>query len=215
MSDDGIDESYSGEDLDTDTGSYSLDDEDQLQPEDTLVDRGVKDALDEGYSPADRAHGSQAWGVTAWEQSQDETIEQRIKQEIPDPDSAYGAPDNESGLDRLDEDRVGGDDPDSIPAEDDFVGDGAVRSGRLVAPDEGVRGDDEKDSVGTDVGFSGGAASAEEAAMHVEGDRVESGLDNDGSDELGDAESAMHAGDSPDELADLDGITDVEDDDLV
>ncbi|GEM_PF-120627 len=206
MSDDGIDESYSGEDLNTDTGSYSLDDEDQLQAEDTLVDRGVEDALDEGYSPADRAHGSQAWGTTAWEQSQDETIEQRIKQEVPDPDSAYGAPDNESGLDRLDEDRVGGDDPDAIDTADDFLGDAARRSGRLVAPDEGAHSDEEKDLVGTDVGFSGGAASAEEAAVHVEGDRAIDGLDNDESDESDEPdpqEAAMHADDDPDELADL------------
>ncbi|NED70235.1 hypothetical protein G3I15_55875, partial [Streptomyces sp. SID10244] len=32
-------------------GEYSLDDDDQLQPEDTLDDRGVDDVLDEGYSP--------------------------------------------------------------------------------------------------------------------------------------------------------------------
>lgn len=203
MSDNGIDESYSGEELNTDTGSYSLDDEDQLQAEDTLVDRGVEDTLDEGYSPPDRARGSQAWGTTAWEQSQDESIEQRIKQEVPDPDSAYGAPDNESGLDRLDEERVGGDDPDSIEAEDDFLGDGGERSGRLVAPDEGMRSDEEKDLVGRDVGRSGGAASAEEAAIHVEGERPIDGLDNDASDETDAQDASMHAGDDPEELADL------------
>ena len=38
-------------------------------------------------------------GVTAEEQSRDETIDQRIEQELPDPGTAYGAPDNESGLD--------------------------------------------------------------------------------------------------------------------
>ena len=32
----------------------SIDDEDQLQPEDTLDDRGVDDVLDEGFSPPDR-----------------------------------------------------------------------------------------------------------------------------------------------------------------
>jgi len=32
-----------------DYGSYSVDDEDQLQAEDTLNDRGVADLLDEGY----------------------------------------------------------------------------------------------------------------------------------------------------------------------
>lgn len=169
MSGNGIDqgESHNGEDLDTDTGSYSVDDEDQLQPEDTLVDRGVEDVLDEGYSPADTARGSNAWGTTAWEQSQDETIEQRILQEVPDPDSAYGAPDNESGLDRVDRETVGGDDPDAIPAEDDFLGDTGRRSGRLVAPDEGAHQDVDKDSIAEDVGISGAGASAEEAAMHI------------------------------------------------
>ena len=203
MSDNGIDESYGGENMDTDTGSYSVDDEDQLQSEDTLVDRGVEDTLDEGYSPAERAQGSTAWGTTAWEQSQDETIEQRIKQEIPDPDSAYGAPDNESGLDRLDEERVGGDDPDAIAAEDDFLGDAGRRSGRLVAPDEGAHSDEEKESIGNDVGFSGGAASAEEAAVHIEADTEIDGLDNDGSDETDTEDAVMHAGDDPEELADL------------
>ena len=152
-----------------DLGDYSLDDEDQLQPEDTLVDDDVDDVLDRGYSPAERLHGSLAHGVTAEEQHRDETIEERIHQEVPDPTSAYGAPDNESGFDDED-DRLGGDDPDSIAAEDDWLGDGEVgdaRAGRLVAPDEGVGSDDEKDLVGEDVGVDGAAASAEEAAMHV------------------------------------------------
>ncbi len=35
-------------------GEYSVDDEDQLQPEDTLLDRGEDDVLDEGYSPPER-----------------------------------------------------------------------------------------------------------------------------------------------------------------
>lgn len=172
MSDNGMDEGSgnSGEDLNTDVGAYSLDDEDQLQSGETLVDRGVDDVLDEGYSPPDTARGSNAWGTTAWEQSQNETIEQRIRQEEPDPDSAYGAPDNESGLDRPDEDTVGGDDPDAIPVEDDFVGDTDGRAGRLVAPDEGAHGDAEEESLAEDVGFDGSGATAEEAAMHIVAD---------------------------------------------
>ena len=152
-----------------DLGDYSLDDEDQLQPEDTLVDDDVDDVLDRGYSPAERLQGSLAHGVTAEEQHRDETIEERIHQEVPDPASAYGAPDNESGLDDEDE-RLGGDDPDSIAAEDDWLGDGEVgdeRAGRLVAPDEGLGSHDEKDLLGEDVGVDGAAASAEEAAVHV------------------------------------------------
>lgn len=150
-----------------DLGDYSLDDEDQLQPEDTLVQDDVDDVLDRGYSPPDRLHGSLAHGVTAEEQHRDETIDERIRQEVPDPGSAYGAPHNESGLD---DDRLGGDDPDAIAAEDDWLGDGEVgdvRAGRLVAPDGGSGFDDEKDLVGDDVGVDGAAASAEEAAVHV------------------------------------------------
>ncbi len=150
-----------------DLGSMSLDDENQLQPEDTLVQDDVEDVLDRGYSPAERLHGSIAHGVTVEEQQHEETIEERIRQEVADPDSAYGAPDNESGLD---EPRLGGDDPDSISAEDDWLGDrevGNERAGRLVAPDEGTAEDEEKELVGEDVGVAGAAASAEEAAVHV------------------------------------------------
>jgi hypothetical protein len=41
------------------------------------------------------------------------------------------------------------------------------RAGRLVAEDEGAHADDEEDLVARDVGIDGGAASAEEAAIHV------------------------------------------------
>ena len=155
------------ENITTDLGDFSVDDEDQLQPEDTLVQEDVDDVLDRGYSPPERLQGSLAHGVTPEEQGRAETIEERIHQEVPDPASAYGAPDNESGLDV---DRVGGDDPDSIDAEDDWLGDGEVgnaRAGRLVADDEGAHGDDEAQAWASDVGVDGAAASAEEAAMHV------------------------------------------------
>ncbi len=161
------------DDVTDDLGSYSVDAEDQLQPEDTLDQEDVEDVLDRGYSPPDRLHGSLAHGVTAEEQGRDETIEERIRQEVPDPDSAYGAPDNESGLD---EERLGGDDPDAISASEDWLGDdqvGDVRAGRLVAPDEGLGSDDEKDLVGEDVGIDGAGASAEEAAVHVIADADE------------------------------------------
>ena len=180
------DESYSAEELNTDTGSYSLDDEDQFESEDTLVDRGVDNVLDEGYSPPEKPLGVDRWGTTAWEQSQDETIDQRILQEEPDPNTAYGAPDNESGLDEDEGDMVGGDDPDAIPAENDFVGDMGQLAGRLVDPDEGVREDQEKDLVAEDVGISGAGASAEEAAMHIVADDI--GVGDLGTDDEADAE---------------------------
>ena len=118
-------------------------------------------------TPPRRAPARCSTALTAEEQLASETIEDRIPQEVPDPDSAYGAPENESGLD---EPKVGGEDPDAIDAEDDWLGDGEVgtdRAGRLVSPDEGLAQDDEKDLLGDDVGVDGAAASAEEAAVHV------------------------------------------------
>jgi len=144
-------------------GSYSLDDEDQLQPEDTLDDRGVEDLLDEGYSPPERPRGVDAFGTTVAEQRQGESIEQRLAHEEPDPANAFEDP-------LADRDMVGGDDPDAISADDDFLGDREVgdrRSGRLMAPDEGAHEDTESDMVADDVGIDGGGASAEEAAMHI------------------------------------------------
>jgi hypothetical protein len=144
-------------------GSYSLDEEDQLQQEDTLDDRGVDDLLDEGYSPPERPRGVDAFGTTLAEQRQGESIEERSRHEEPDPANAFEDPLAES-------DMVGGDDPDAIAAEDDFLGDGEVgarRSGRLKAPDEGAREDTESDMVADDVGIDGGGSSAEEAAMHI------------------------------------------------
>ncbi|WP_433165554.1 DUF5709 domain-containing protein [Kribbella sp. CA-247076] len=127
-----------------DYGSYSVDDEDQLQPEDTLNDRGVDDLLDEGYSPPEKWSAGEGFGTTADEALQGESLDQRIAQEEPDVD-----PYAEDGED------VGGPEV------------GVARSGRLVAPDEGAHGDDEDELVAEDVGFDGAAASAEEAAVHV------------------------------------------------
>jgi hypothetical protein len=154
------------ESLEDDLGSYSIDDEDQLQSEDTL-DAGGGD--DEPYTPPDLQPRSTEWGTTAAEQHQEESIEQRIMQEEPDPDSAYGAPDNESGLDEDPRDRVGGDDPDSIAAKDDWLGDAEVGdegAGQVVEPDQGARQDVDSELVGDDSSGAGNA-SAEESAMHI------------------------------------------------
>ncbi|WP_235737409.1 DUF5709 domain-containing protein [Nocardioides alcanivorans] len=130
-----------------------MDDSDQLQPQDTLDDRGVDDVLDEGYSPPERLRGSTAKGVTAREELEGESLEERMAQEDPDPNAsiAYGG-------------ESPGDDEDADPS-DFSVGDD--RSGRLVAPDQGVGEDTDSASYATDVGIDGAGASAEEAAMHV------------------------------------------------
>jgi len=126
----------------------------QLQPEETLDDRGVDDILDEGISPPERPVGVNAVGVTQLEQEEGETLDERLAHEEPDVTAENDDLDSEEDRD---------------PAES-YAGD--ERAGRLVAPAEEIGGDGiyedvEPDLVGEDVGIDGGAASAEEAAMHV------------------------------------------------
>ncbi|HSE69153.1 MAG TPA: DUF5709 domain-containing protein, partial [Nocardioidaceae bacterium] len=135
-----------GENQHENYGDYSVDDEDQLQPEDTLLDRGLEDALDEGYSPPERWSAAEGYGNTPYEEEVGETLEQRIAQEEPEPDPYE--------LAATEGEHVGGE-----------VGD--ARAGRLVAEDEGLGPDTEKDLVAEDIGIDGAGASAEEAAVHV------------------------------------------------
>ncbi|KGN33795.1 hypothetical protein N802_08270 [Knoellia sinensis KCTC 19936] len=154
------------ENFDTELGSMSLDDAvDAGDGQPDLLDSSEGDSLP--VSPPDRQPRATEWGTTASEQAQEETIDQRIAQEEPDPASAYGAPDNESGLD--DGPRVGGDDEDAISADDDFLGEPSedLDGGSLTTPDEGVRPDDEGALVGDEGTGSGGAETAEESAMRV------------------------------------------------
>ena len=124
-----------------------MSDSDQLQPDDTLVDRGVDDVLDEGISPPEKLQGSRAKGTTAEEQREGETLEERLRQEEAD----------------VDLEPTGDDDEFADPA-DRYAGE--ERSGRLVAPDQGAHEDVDPEAVAHDVGIDGGAASAEEAAMY-------------------------------------------------
>jgi len=129
---------------------------DQVQPQDSLVDRGVDDILDEGISPPEKLRGSTAKGVTVTEQREGENIEERLGQEVPD---AYADLTFDDDLDASSEQG----DPDDSAA-------GDSRAGRLIAPDAGIGEDREKAAVADDVGMSGGSASAEEAAVHVRDD---------------------------------------------
>ncbi|MFF1553853.1 DUF5709 domain-containing protein [Rhodococcus erythropolis] len=139
-------------------GDYSLDPDDQLQPEDTLIDRGVDDILDEGISPPERPLGLDAHGLTGSEESAGETLDERLAEEEPDPYASLGDPLKDPA------------DADEFEREEEFPnGDevGNRRVGRLVAEDEGRYEDEESELVAGDVGIDGGAASAEEAAMHL------------------------------------------------
>ena len=123
-------------------------DQDQFQPQDSLVDRGVEDALDEGYSPPEKPSVLLRHG-------EHESLDDRLAEEEPEPDP-YAEPVQEDNL--------------TVRDELENVDDGEVgdrRAGRLMDPNHGIGPDVDKDLVGEDVGIDGGAASAEEAAMHI------------------------------------------------
>jgi len=122
----------------TDPALGSEGDTDQLPLEDTLLDRGVDDLLDEGYSPPERPRTNR-FGETAWEEAHGESLDQRLAEEEPDVWEADPRPDAAR--------EVG-------------------RAGRLVEDDTAVEAGG-NDEFAVDAGIAGGAASAEEAAVHV------------------------------------------------
>lgn len=130
---------------------YSVDAEDQPAAEATLADGDLENEMDRGYSPPEKYSAAQGYGNTPWEAAHDRPLEDRLKEEIPEPDPRAEAEDD--GL--------------SHDADEESHDVGDERSGRLVAPDAGLGEDTEKDLVAEDVGIDGAAASAEEAAMHV------------------------------------------------
>ncbi|MCX5181674.1 DUF5709 domain-containing protein [Streptomyces sp. NBC_00268] len=133
-------------------GSEVQDDAGLLDVSDTLDDRGVDEALDEGYSPPERPWGVEHTGVTAAERQRGESLDERLAEEIPDVAVQVG--DGIGDLWDGDGELI-----------DDEVGD--RRAGRLIGPDEGAHEDTEKDLIAYDAGVDGAGASAEEAAMHV------------------------------------------------
>lgn len=134
-------------------GDYSLDPDDQLQPADTLIDRGVDDVLDEGYSPPERPYGS-SFDVGH------KSLDQLLAEEEPDPAMHIYDLDDKDEQQRSDE----AERETEFPAHDEV---GRTRAGRLVAPDQGFGQDVEDELLADDVGIDGGAASAEEAAVHI------------------------------------------------
>jgi hypothetical protein len=134
--------------------------------DETLGSDNVDDVLDTSYSPPERPLGVNRFGTTVEEQEQGESLDQRLAQEVPDPALA-----------------VGDDDYDQDEQADASNEVGESRAGRLVDPDGGAEWDSEKDLVGRDVGIDGGAASAEEAAVHVISDQDTDELYEDALDE--------------------------------
>ncbi|GAA4982605.1 hypothetical protein GCM10025734_03990 [Kitasatospora paranensis] len=120
--------------------------------ENDVDERDYDDLLDEGWSPPEKPLGVTKVGTTAAEQRDGESLDERLAQEVPDLAAEDG--------DGVGDFSAGQGEPVDPEA-------GTDRAGRLVAPDEGAHPDSEAEIIATDVGIDGGAAGAEEAAVHV------------------------------------------------
>src|SRR6266566_274022 len=126
---------------------------------DTLAGNPGDDPLDRGVAPPERWSAGVKFGSTADEQASGESLDQLLAEE--EPDTAFDTDDE------LPEDSDDDEEADEY-LDGLLLDDGQdPRAGRLVAEDEGAHPDDEADLVARDVGIDGGAASAEEAALHV------------------------------------------------
>lgn len=127
---------------------------------DTLDGDPGDDPLDQGVIPPQRWSAAMRSGTTAAEQEAGESLDQLLAAEEPDD------------VPEVDDDRPGDIAGDQDAAEEDIDGllldDGPdPRAGRLVAEDQGAHSAEEADLVAYDAGIDGGAATAEEAAVHV------------------------------------------------
>ncbi|MDT0166393.1 DUF5709 domain-containing protein [Actinotalea sp. AC32] len=122
-------------------------DTNQLQQDDTLLDRGVDSILDEGYSPPEHPTGNRL--ETHLDQALGERLDDKLAQEEPEVWDAQ-------------------DEPVAGARESD-------RAGRLAADEASATGEPTSSTMATDVGIAGSGATAEEAAVHVV-DEDESGL---------------------------------------
>ena len=141
-----------------------IDDEGVLDPSDTLDGEPGDDPLAAGYLPTDRWSAGMRFGSTEAEERAGESLDQLLAEEEPDIalDPAEELQDEAAGEAGEDEE-AGDEDVDGL-----LLDDGPdPRAGRLYAEDEGTHSAEEPDLVAHDAGIDGGAASAEEAAVHV------------------------------------------------
>ncbi|BCJ28639.1 DUF5709 domain-containing protein [Actinocatenispora sera] len=135
-----------------------------LRPQEGLDDEETEYDPETGYSPNERPWEIDRWGLTAAEAARGEDLAHRLARELPD---------------RVND--VAGDgigdavDTDGEPI-DDQVGD--LRAGRLVGA-ELDPADAGSDQWALDTGIDGGAASAEEAAIHIVPEREDDEDDED------------------------------------
>ncbi|HEX6452405.1 MAG TPA: DUF5709 domain-containing protein [Trebonia sp.] len=142
--------------------SEDLRDYEVLDGSDTLDGNPGDDPLDRGVATPD--HWSAGLRYAAEGDDESESLDEQLSEEEPD----ITVSDEE---DFWDENETG-----QEASRDEQGADADPRTGRLVSEDEDVDGDGdtslvmEDDLVAQDVGIDGGAASAEEAAVHLTGD---------------------------------------------
>jgi|SRR4051794_25346774 hypothetical protein len=138
---------------DDNDGTFGVDiDNGLLEDDETLDGRGV-DVLDEGYTVPERPWERGHYGVTVREAHEQESLAGRLARELPDltdTDDGDGLGDTADTDGELYDDEVG-----------------VARSGRLVDVEAAGEWDDFAYLNAVEVGRDGGAASAEEAAVHI------------------------------------------------
>ncbi len=142
--------------------STDIDDLEVRDAYDTLDGDVGDDPLDSGVITPERWSSAIRYGTTAEEEERGESLDQLLAEEEPDPALDLDDED-EDDADIAGDDEAGDEDVDGL-----LLDDGPPpRAGRLVAEDEGAHPVAEADLVARDVGIDGGAATAEEAALHV------------------------------------------------
>jgi Family of unknown function (DUF5709) len=127
---------------------------------DTLAGPPGDDPLDRGLVAPQRWTSAIRYGTTGAEQEAGESLDQLLAEEEPD---VGGEVDDEPSADYADDPAAADEDVDGL-----LLDDGPdPRAGRLVSADDGSDADIDPDLLARDTGIDGGAATAEEAAMHV------------------------------------------------
>jgi hypothetical protein len=170
----------------------TLDDNEVLDPidEDDYTNDPAASVYDTSWVPDDRPRHRTDYGNTLSEMRDGESLDQHLAEEEPDVlERELGDPvdqvdpprgeliDTDETMDGQAATAADLEDPEVDALVEDEGGETEVpaaefeeeqpRAGRLVEPDEGLESDTEKDMIAYDAGISGGASSAEEAAVHI------------------------------------------------
>jgi Family of unknown function (DUF5709) len=127
-----------------------------LRSSEELDEDEIGDYLDTGYSPPERPLGVDEWGITERESHGHEALSKRLAREVKDYEPVVAEGDG-----------IG----DTVDTDGEIIDDqvGPFRAGRLLSWTTNVTDIryDGDDYWAKDVGIDGGAASAEESAVHI------------------------------------------------